>query len=51
MSANTPAGASRRPLTFYYLGRPASLYNDAMSRRRGRTSLAASAEPLPFAHH
>jgi hypothetical protein len=38
MSANTSTGAYRRPLTFSYLGRPASLYIDAMGKRRGARS-------------
>ena len=36
MSTDTTTGASGRPLTFFYLGRPAALCIDAMSQRRAR---------------
>jgi hypothetical protein len=42
MSADTTTGAPGRPLTFTYLGRPASLYIDAMSKRRARPVTSAS---------
>ena len=43
MSTDITTGASRRPLTFSYLGRPASLYIDAMSKRRAYPVTSASA--------
>ncbi len=42
MPTDTTTGASRRPLTFSYLGRPAALYIDAMSKRRARPVTSAS---------
>jgi hypothetical protein len=45
MSTNNQAtGLTRRPLTFCYIGRPVSLYIDAMAkRRRTHTDPASSA--------
>jgi len=42
MSADTTTGAPDRPLTFTCLGRPASLYIDALSKRRARQVTSAS---------
>jgi hypothetical protein len=47
MPTDTTTGASRRPLTFSYLGRPAALYTDAMSKRRARPVTPAPAAAIP----
>jgi hypothetical protein len=47
MSTDTTTGASRRPLTFSYLGRLAALYTDAMSKRRARPFTPASTAAIP----
>lgn len=53
MSTDTTTDASRRPLSFFYLGRPAALYIDAMSKRLTRpvtsTSTAANSAGRPVA--
>lgn len=47
MPTDTTTGASRRPRTFYYLGRPAALYIDAMTKRRARQVTPAPAAVIP----
>jgi short chain dehydrogenase len=47
MPTGTTTGASRRPRTFYYLGRPAALYTDAMSKRRARPVTPAPNAAIP----
>ena len=47
MPTDTTTGASRRPRTFYYLGRPAALYIDAMSKRRARQVTTAPTAVIP----
>ena len=53
MPNGTTTGASRRPFNFFYLGRPAALYIDAMSKRRERpvtpTSTAVISAERPVA--
>jgi len=47
MPTDTTSSASRRPRTFSYLGRPAALYADAMSKRRARPLAPASTAAIP----
>ena len=47
MPSDTTTGASRPPRTFYYLGRPAALYIDAMSKRRARQVTPAPTAVIP----
>jgi hypothetical protein len=47
MPTDTTTGVSRRPRTFYYLGRPAALYTGAMSKRRARPVTPAPAAVIP----
>ena len=47
MPTDTTTGASSRPRTFYYLGRPAALYIDAMTKRRARQVTPAPAAVIP----
>ena len=47
MPTDTTTGASRRPRTFSYLGRPAALYTDAMSKRRARQVTTAPTAVIP----
>jgi hypothetical protein len=47
MPTDTTTGASRRPLTFFSLGRPAALCIDAMSQRRVRPVTSTSTAVIP----
>jgi hypothetical protein len=46
MPNETAINSIRRPLTFYYIGRPASLYIEALARRR-RTRPRLVPDPGP----